>query len=50
MLPVFEQVNQNTNFNLQLSGPPRTGSGTSKNIFSGPQAWADRLQVFTVNH
>jgi hypothetical protein len=36
MLPIFEQLNQNMNFNLQLSGLPRTGSGTSENIFSGP--------------
>jgi hypothetical protein len=50
MLPIFEQLNQNMNFNLQLSGLPRMGSGTGKNIISGPPARAEWLKVFTVNH
>jgi len=50
MLPIFEQLNQNTNFNLQLSGPPRSGSGTGENIFSCHPARAEWLKVFTVNH
>jgi len=41
MLPIFEQLNQNMNFNLQLSGPRRTDSGIGENIFSGPPARAD---------
>jgi hypothetical protein len=49
MLSVFELLNQYINYNLQLSGPPRAGSGTNADIFSDPPARVDQLKIFTLN-
>ena len=31
------------------TGPPTAGSGPDEKLFSGPEARADRLKIFTLN-